>query len=557
VSEERSEDRLGLAAPAGSTYRFPIDSPAAELRFGIAVRGVDKEVSAIIEIRLESESGESEVLFSEQISSDTPWSERTVVLAEQSGPSDLVLTSRPLPREQPDDEPSEAWVFWASPEVVFAPFPSAPRADDEPFDLLLISIDTLRADHLGSYGYALSTSPYLDSIADSGWRFDQALSHSPWTRPSHRAILTGNYPLSHPESPGTFLAEMLWRAGYRTTAWTGGGQMDFAMGFDRGFETFHVDDWLRDRESWTRLHTAEPNLEPRFLFLHTYEVHDPYSDDRFARSLPSGRIDGYFNQSVSRSFQGDLTDAEKTYVEALYDGGIAYADEQLEAAFETIERDWNPETTLLVITSDHGEEFWDHGSWRHGQSVYQHQLRVPLLLRIPPALREHHGIAESGVIGETVRQVDLVPTLLELLGLSAPAPMQGRSLVPLLRGETLPPVPSLAEDIGPPGRESKSLQFDGMKVIRTESFAPDSTPAATRPESVRVEFYDVRDDPSEAHDLSSEEGQSAEALLRRLAELSRGKWTEAQSRGTRAAPEEGETLDPRLQERLEALGYLD
>lgn len=230
---------------------------------------------------------------------------------------------------------------------------------------------------------------------------------------------------------------------------------------------------------------------------------------------------------------------------ALYDGDIAYTDRQLGDLFERLEASGALESTLVVVTSDHGEQFWEHGTWRHGQTLYDHQLLVPLILHLPPGLRQELGIDGTGVIEDQVRLIDVYPTLLDLLGIELEKETQGRSLVPLLLGRTLPPVEAIAESLNVNNRESKAVRSPSQKFIRTRSKQPDMTSPLGADE-----LYDLHLDPNESHNLAMEQEQRAAALADLLEKLTEGAW------GKKEHLLEKGPLDPDLEERLRALGYL-
>jgi len=558
------EERLAVVLEPGGRIRFPlaIDEPeflflsVAQLSQSIPdgeslseVNGRDSSGrSSKARITLEEASGRVSTIAEVEVEASDGWVDIDTLIEHSLDREGFLIFEVP--------ESAGGSVAWASPELRTRARQREPGMAPQkqgPPNVLLISLDTLRADRLGSYGYSRPTSPFLDDLADRSWRFDEALSHSPWTRPSHRALFTGLYPLSHQSGRPEYLAEVLWRAGYRTEAWTGGGQVDFQLGFGRGFDRYSVSDWMRSPESWESRLRDLPEDRPWLLFLHTYEIHDPYTDPRFAEGLPAGRLHNYFNQDLAGRL-GPLSDDEKAYVGALYDGGIAFADGRLRQLFATLEKDARLRNTIVLITSDHGEEFWEHGSWRHGQSVHRHQLRVPLIVHLPDSIIAQSGLEKRGVVEDPVRLIDIAPTLYELTGVSPerlPTEMQGRSLVPLLQGDPLPMAPTLAEDLGTPRRESKSLRLGAHKVIRTEYF-DGTTPPST-------EHYDLEADPGERFDRSSEQHEEWRRIEIALQALTGANWAPGSrpelpdsTSGATTAP-----LDERLEERLRALGYLD
>jgi arylsulfatase A-like enzyme len=529
------DERLSILMPAGARIGFKLPVPEGgvlELALG-AVAVADGAPAVVAEVSVEEGREETRVLVEELngLRSEI-WSDHRIDLSRWSGRTvSLTLRTR-------GGAPS-TWLAWASPELR-GPSGEARHASVSP-SLLLVSIDTLRADHLGCYGYARPTSPHLDAFAARSFRFAEAISSAPWTYPAHRSLFSGVYPKSTGGRRRLPLAQVLWRSGYRTLAAAGGGQLDYRLGFSRGFERYREFDWIRAPQAIAE-EIAILGERPFFYFLHTYEVHDPYLDTRFAEGLPSGRLVGEFSHRLWRSVKRTLTAGEQAYVEALYDGDIAFTDERLGHLLAALENRGLLDHAVVVLTSDHGEQFWEHGTWRHGQSLYDHQLLVPLVVWVPPALRDAFGIPDgSAVITEPVRLVDLYPTVLNLLGVSIEHDIQGRSLVPLMQRQSLREVPALAEDLNLEHEESKAVRFRGFKYISRI----DATGAQTR------ELYDLATDPGERLNLVDERPDQADRLHAHLERLAGDEWW-------RSAVEETQDRDlpEDLRRKLEALGYL-
>ena len=354
-------------------------------------------------------------------------------------------------------------------------------------NVILISIDTLRADHLSCYGYERPTSPFMDSLAARGVQFEHAISQVPGTLPSHMTMLTGLLPAEHDVFPPDgvlsekipLVAELAAEAGIRTAGFTEGGYVSGRYGFSRGFERFSdahrglntdfEDGLFRGLEF---LKSVRPGQQ-YFLFLHTYSVHDPYTPPLpyaakyLDRQMPSETelsepiSPGYdledltaardearmTRQRLANDFvagvlppgapkptgptlsgfnRGDVAvpvEAIPVY-QALYDGTINYVDDLLRAFENRLVDLGLDESTTIIITSDHGEEFLEHGRLAHEQ-VYDECLHVPLIF---------YGseVAPGAKIQNLVMTVDLAPTILELLGVAPPRKMTGRSLVPLI-----------------------------------------------------------------------------------------------------------------------------
>jgi choline-sulfatase len=386
-------------------------------------------------------------------------------------------------------------------------------------NILLITIDTLRADHLGCYGYGPAATPVLDSLAARGVRFTAAIAHTPLTAPSHASILTGLLPLGHgvrdngafvlPTSPAT-LAELLQGDGYRTAAFVSGFPLDRRFGFARGFETY--DDHLlrgRDRrrapyvertaEAPTRLASEwiRGTSDPWFVWVHYFDPHAPYE--------PPADLAGRF---ASRP----------------YDGEIAFVDRELGRLLEIAAG--HSRNTLVLVTSDHGESLGEHGEATHGVFVYDSTLRVPWIMAGP-------GISPGRVSPVVARGIDVAPTLLDYAGLQAPRAMQGRSLRPAADGQEMQDAPAYAESLFC----KLNLGWAGLHAWRTARFKLIEAP--------RPELYDLAADPGEKRDVSAERGEVARALRAELLPA-------LEARPLDAASVPGHEV----RERLRALGYV-
>jgi arylsulfatase A-like enzyme len=543
---ENRESRAALLAPTGSTYRFRLRLPAEpKLSLGLGYLLVPEEAPRRVTYRVTVGSLEAQrqVVLESQLETRTDggWSDHEISLSPWAG-EDVTLELEILP----SSETAPVWAAWSTPEIAG----SQPRA--EGWDFILVSLDTLRADHLGCYGYQRPTSPHLDAFAAGSVRFETAVSQSPWTRPSHLALFTGFYPASNGglKKPPP-LAWRLWQAGYRTGAITGGGQVDRDFGFHRGFETYRVDYWVRDLDTVVDWLEAGRNRR-NFLFLHTFEIHDPYTDTRFAQDLPRGRFQGQFSAEDWRQAKGTLTAEEKAYVEALYDGGIAFTDQQLGLLFEELDARGLLDRAIVVITSDHGEQFWEHGSWRHGSTMYDHQLLVPLILRLPPQLRrelagKRRDLEAAGrVVEQQVQLVDIYPTVLELLGVELEHQLQGRSLRPLLEGKELPERRAFSENTNVNSFERKAFRTQRFKFIY--SFPKKSNRTAS---DEYCELYDLSEDPQEQHNLAAGNTELVESLREEIRALWSGEDIESLQEKVPA------DISPELREQLKALGYVE
>jgi arylsulfatase A-like enzyme len=418
---------------------------------------------------------------------------------------------------------------WGDPTV----FEDAPGAAERP-NVILISLDTLRADRLGAYGARRPTSPHLDRLAAEGTLFETAITAAPWTLPSHLTMLTGAYPCVHQlvtraivrqPPPGLpSLAQRLRAAGWVSAAFTEDGYLLPGV-FQPGFDVFSFAGASPDGIA-RRVHEASQWLErigdvPFFLFLHTYQVHFPYQ-------APAPYA-GMFRAADAPGGADGLED---------YDAALRYADATLASLRATLERLGVAERTITIVTSDHGEAFGEHGITRHGTSLYEEVLRVPLIWHGPGR------IAAGRRVGGVVSLADVAPTVLDLLALPRPPLVQGESLAPLVRPDRMPD----------PGPErvvfSENLQGDDVFAARGLDWK-----AAFDPRGTMRRIHALRDDPGEQRATSGGAfAASAEAARTRFtAECARLRALLPRP----APPAVPAAPDPEQERRLRALGYVE
>ena len=433
---------------------------------------------------------------------------------------------------------------------------SCTAQERRPRGVLLVSLDTLRADRLGLYGYDRGTSPFLDSLASQSVVFDRAISPAPWTLPAHATMLTSMYPSvlgleAYPRAGrvperAVALAEWLQGKGFRSHAETAGGFVSGELGFAQGFEIYEGGDRsfarVIDRgTAWLSTLAADERF---FLFLHTYDIHgyDPSEEARAAlvsapesselsQALGQARRTGVrglaelLQNPVHQRLVAALGEDSREYLSQLYDAAIWDADRQLARLVEQLRELQLLEDTLLIVVSDHGEELFDHGRSGHGFTLFEENLRVPLLLR-------HASLAPVRVAAP-VGLVDLAPTVVDVLGLAAPESWQGRSL--LADEGRAPAVFSEAAH-----RPLRAIREGQMKLIRNRH---------TRHESL----FDLEQDPGEKQDLAGRRDAREAKLAARLDEWER----DVALRRIEASAQSTPPLSPELSRQLEALGYLD
>ncbi len=423
-----------------------------------------------------------------------------------------------------------------------------------PRGVILISIDTLRADHLGCYGYERPTTPALDRLAAEGVRFARATAPSPWTIPSHASMLTGLLPPGHgmldfdrqlpPEVRN--LGEILKGHGFESAAFININYLLPASGLTRGFDrvVYHPtrgEGGVQTRSAPRAVATVEEALarsdeRPFFWFVHTFDVHTDYRPDAahreaFVRPYDGG-LDGS-TKTLNRVRQGELAASAEDIAHArdLYDAGIRQLDDVLGGLFAFLEETGLADETLVVVTSDHGEEFLEHGSVLHGRTLYDEVIRVPLLIRGP-------GVPRGRVVEQPVQLVDVVPTLLALLGLPPAPDLDGRDLSRLWSAGGGPAPEAVVAEAAPwklwTGSRAHfvSVTLGDHKLIHEL-------------ESGESRLFDLARDPGERHDLAAEQPERVAELLAEV---------EAYRARERAAAGERPLSEEQI-EQLRALGY--
>jgi arylsulfatase A-like enzyme len=422
------------------------------------------------------------------------------------------------------------------------------RAEERPRLVVLISIDTLRADHLGLYGYERQTSPNLDRLALESTVFDEAMSSSPWTLPAHASLLTGLYPSRHGltsherylDSSLSTLPQLFSKAGYRTAAVVNSHNLAPEFGLDRGFERYrYVEERVDRREPSTEITDQamawirEERGKPLFLFLHYYDVHSDYVslpeyEESFLRPY-TGIADGSTAQlAAHREGKIALSASDAPSLVDRYDAGILQMDTELGRFLDFLRDEGLLEETLLLVTSDHGEEFFEHGGVLHGQTQYQEVLRVPLLLKGP-------GIPAGPRVSNPVSLVDILPTLAARLGLAVPTGVDGVDLSPLWTGKVLEDRYLFSE------ADHNNVEHDITRAVRYRSFKLHFNRL-----SREYRLYDLASDPSEHDDIASVKPAA-------YAEL-KGRLDGFLASGTRDAPVRALSEDEI--EKLRSLGYL-
>jgi arylsulfatase A-like enzyme len=450
----------------------------------------------------------------------------------------------------------------APPQRAIARAPAAPS-------VILLMVDTLRADHLSCYGYTAHRTPAIDALAADGARFARAYAQASWTRPSVATILTSLYPSSHnavhksdilPEQVIT-LPEVMRGAGYRTVGFADNINIAPLFGFQQGFDEYaflepafffgateaaaqltiysqlrllreryfsgtkYVENYYQPAEVVTARAlewlARSGEQRPFFMFLHYMDPHDPY----FTHP--------YNGEGLARVANPKPDPSQADRYRAAYDGEIRYLDAEIGHLLDGLKARGLYDRNVIVLTSDHGEEFYEHGGWWHGLTLYDEQIAVPLIVKPPRG-------GDAGVVSQAlVSSLDIAPTILALTGLAAPAAMQGQPL----RLDVEAPAPrdyTFAEqDLE--GNILQAYHSGRWKLIQANLGNPRGLPPR--------QLFEMARDPREQHDLAAVERDQVAALAAHL--------TAVRSHAEAMAVRGRETvIDSATEERLRALGYV-
>ncbi len=414
-------------------------------------------------------------------------------------------------------------LLWMLPRAALAAPAPAPR----PVNVVVITIDTLRADHVGCYGYRAAQTPHLDRLAAEGVRFEHAYTPVPITLPSHTVIFTGTYPMYSgmhdfsgnvlsPQQPT--MASLLKQNGYATGAVLGSAVLDSRFGLNQGFDFYY------DHFDFSRLQEANLDAMERpgnlvadealkwlqehsnkkfFLWMHLYDPHHPYNPPTPYRERFQARP---------------------------YDGEIAFADDQVGRIVSFLKTQGLYQRTLILVLGDHGEGLGEHGEKTHGFFIYDSTLHVPLIIKFPVGRN-----GRPAMVSTDVSTADVLPTVLDALRLTPPPQLQGRSLLPLLTGKGTGD--ELYAESFLPRLHFNWSELRGLEAGRYHFI-----------DGPKPELYDRESDPQELKNLYAEKQAVASELQGRLAAVIQ-KYTPAQELAQKTG------LDPRLAERLKSLGY--
>ena len=565
------EYRNVLYAHAGTSLTFDVPVPSeGRLHFGmgIAVSG------APVTFRVQAASKD---LYSRTISAANVWEDADVDLTPYAGRNLKLVLHTESSREG-------AVGLWSNPLVTTR----APKARP---NVLIYVIDTMRADHASLYGYKRDTTPFLKKLGASGVVFDDCQAQATWTKPSIASLLTSLYSFTHgifndydtiPKGAAT-LAEQLRGAGYVTANITASPWSGRITGLQRGFDyvmEFPVIQRYRSSAADRGTDSAAVNKvvfpwldrhhdEPFFLYAHATDPHAPYRppagfEEKFANPAESPEFNREYAALRDRGQYGGGTvvsregcrkagvDPDKFIRRAIdrYDGEILFNDHNLELLAGKLKQLGILENTLIIVVSDHGEEFWDHGWTAHGQSLYEELTHSVFLMWNPKLLPAPRRVADP------VQLIDVMPTVLDLLGVKAPDMIQGQSLVALARGRPFHRrTPVMTSRYANP--HAKPNGFVPENRLNTFAVIDARWKLIYRDKGKevglnRVELYDRRTDRIETKDVAAADPDEVERLMTDL-----GKWLDAQKR-IRAVLGKGarSVLDQQTLDQLRSLGYI-
>ncbi len=414
-------------------------------------------------------------------------------------------------------------------------------------NVILISLDTLRQDHLSIYGYKRETSPFIDEFAQEAVVFDRAIAQAPYTVTSHMSMMTALWPSIHGvlthegqdrlSTQWLSLAQILKAKGYMTAGFTGGAQVSAVYGFDRGMDVYDYEggrsgDIFPKAMKWI----SQTRGNPFFVFLHTYDVHIPYA--------PPSPFDKIFNPG----YEGPISEWREGNVEVtdpelfqriidLYDGEIRYADSQVQSVIQHLREEGFYDNALIIVTSDHGEEFMERGKMAyHWYTLYNELLSVPLIIKFPG--NKGAGSRIQGQVG----LIDLMPTVLDHLGVSYPPHISGVSLLKEIKTQNK--------------KLSHRRIFSERSVDKTQGKLEIAVQTSRKKYYWRQgqpdEYFNLENDPDERYNLLQKEEKSAAILKKEMVEYIR-RSEEMAKLGKKL---HRELLDEATEKRLKALGYV-
>jgi arylsulfatase A-like enzyme len=557
------DSRPCFAAPTPSETRVQVELPShPELTFAIGIKMLTPHSEELQpksrapeqvshKARFVIRAGENEPLdevFRRDVhlARNNQWLEQSVDLGSYAGRTIWLSfqTSRGGLSTDPREESTNFVALFADPVIHERDVARRGRV------VVLISIDTLRRDHLSLYGYRRRTTPGLDHLAADSVVFDDAISTSSWTLPAHASLLTSLQPSVHGGVAVDLrirdglltLAEFLQRRGFYTQAIVTQIYLSEKFGLRKGFDAMH---WMQEAKARVVTDRAIRFLQSKhdddfLLFLHYFDPHFNYEPpppyDRFFDPDYSGPAVGTYS-----IFSGETADSidrrDLEHIVALYDGEILYTDFQIQRLFQEMKRLGIYDNALIIVTSDHGEEFLEHGFWGHSEKLYEELIRVPLLMKLPG------GEARGSRLTRQVSLLDVAPTIVDVLGLSVPGSFQGESLLSPADDENSP----AWSEVGTNARSYSVHKVSLRRGARGRKFIFEDKPS----DDLSIEVYDLARDPAEAKNLGMVDSGTLEVAQRQLAAF----LSLMAARAGNTSPSTPPELTAEHLEQLRALGY--
>ena len=548
------ETRTSLTPPLPSRLTYQVEVPPDPiLSFSIGATPLgDGPLAAAVDFLLYVDpQNNDEPLFSRTLQrhQSNQWMARAIDLSRWSGQRVALTFETKTHAAEATQQPILA--AWGDPVLA-----SSAAKLVKP-NLILISIDCLRSDHLGTYGYERNTSPNLDRFAEDGVVFETAVSTSSWTLPTHMSMLTGLLPSFHGATKWEkldrsvhYLPEILANNGYQTTGVASWVYVSQIYGFERGFDVYRVleNPTSRDVVDAAIEQLRTKNGQNHFLFMHLLDPHWPYlpPNEFLERFGPRPRDISDLQDLVIRA-EPPPSETERDEIIRLYDGEIAFTDQELGRFFGELKSLGLYDDSLIIVTADHGEAFYEHGHWQHSQTLYEEVIRIPMIVKWP-------GDGLKGRIRAQVSQVDVFPSVLQAAGIEPPATeaFSLRDLADAERPVSEGRVVMSEVTWRSPNETSMKVSFrtGRMKFLATLSgpVGDDLGVSEIRQE----ELYDLAGDPDERTNLAAERSEELASFQNRVRSFIDG------ARALRSTRQGQQIeLDEEILERLRALGYVD
>lgn len=554
---DRSYNLLSIYAPPQSLYKFEIKIPYKSIfQFGygvVRIQNISNYYRIKFIVRIKDLTGKELLVKEYRINPDMHFNTEKIDLN--------LLSGKKVKIELETAGDSNVKAFWYNP-VVYKPTPKK-------INIIFISVDTLRPDHLGCYGYNRQTSENIDKLAKDSVLFRNAYATSPWTLSSHMSMFTSLYVHNHRvynqkqalDDSIITGTQLLRRNNYFTVAFTDGGFLNGLFGFANGFNLYQQSSAsLKIATSAFSLYKKaskwlEENLDKSFfLFLHTYQPHDPYFTPApynfkfldHADSLKRVNLSSYLGGP--KYIYKPLSDEERKNIVALYDAEIYYTDQMLiEPLIKFLKKNNLYDKTMIIFTSDHGEQFYEHSGWVHGYNLYEETIKVPLIIKFP------YNVYKGKIINTAVSIVDIMPTILSVANsMKRNMKMDGINLLSVIKGKNIERI--IISDVAPNiaayhNPKRAALIKNSVKIIYNDKFAETNYAffKYRPPANNKIELFNLIKDPYEKNNVATTHAELASNMLKKLLQFHTFDYIK-------------ESLELRinneLKEQLRALGYV-